>query len=497
MVWQKNGTPDTLTGTSDTVTISDLTKVKSNQIMSHTIGSGAVRGSLRVGDGSIDTGTNYALRRSNNGAADSTFLNTTFLTSSSGAVSNDDEFTIAYIANVSGQELLCIEHDIRRNTVGAGTVPSRDEQVGKWVTTTQMNNVQQFNDQAGDFTTDSNLSALGDVVATPAAVGGWVELDRTTLGSANANISVSSLPDKRYYKVLVDVAGQSSNSDFGVRFNSDSASNYSARVSFDGGADVTATTASLASTFTTDTPSTTPVFHVTYIANLAAKEKLLTTSQGVRQMTAGAGNAPQRSENAAKWVNTVDAINEITLTTAGAPTFNTGSQVVVLGWDPTDTHTTNFWEELASVELTSAADNLSSGTITAKKYLWVQCYTVASGAINARVTFNNDTGSNYAKRNSDNGSADGSIGNQAFWQINATTGNEFYNIFIINNSSNEKLMSGHVLGQGTAGAANATSRGEQVGKWANTVDQITEIDFTNAGAGDYAGGSFLKVWGSD
>jgi hypothetical protein len=30
-------------------------------------------------------------------------------------------------------------------------------------------------------------------------VGGWVELGRTTLGSAGDSISVASLPDKRYY----------------------------------------------------------------------------------------------------------------------------------------------------------------------------------------------------------------------------------------------------------------------------------------------------------
>ena len=34
------------------------------------------------------------------------------------------------------------------------------------------------------------------------AVGGWVELGRTTLGSKNANINVSSIPDKRYYMIL-------------------------------------------------------------------------------------------------------------------------------------------------------------------------------------------------------------------------------------------------------------------------------------------------------
>ena len=38
-----------------------------------------------------------------------------------------------------------------------------------------------------------------DRVGTPAVLGGWKELDRTTLGSAGDTISVSSLTDKRYW----------------------------------------------------------------------------------------------------------------------------------------------------------------------------------------------------------------------------------------------------------------------------------------------------------
>ena len=38
-----------------------------------------------------------------------------------------------------------------------------------------------------------------------AGVGGWVELARTTLGSSNANINISSIPDKRYYMLLSDI----------------------------------------------------------------------------------------------------------------------------------------------------------------------------------------------------------------------------------------------------------------------------------------------------
>jgi len=70
-------------------------------------------------------------------------------------------------------------------------------------------------------------------------------------------------------------------------------------------------------------------------------------------------------------------------------------------------------------------------------------------------------------------------------------------MFIINNSSNEKLVISHTVQQNTAGAANAPRRIENVGKWANTSNQITEIDIDNTGAGSYDTNSKLRVWGSD
>jgi hypothetical protein len=42
-------------------------------------------------------------------------------------------------------------------------------------------------------------------------VGGWVELGRTTLGSAGDTITVSSLADKRYYMVLMMQQGSGGN----------------------------------------------------------------------------------------------------------------------------------------------------------------------------------------------------------------------------------------------------------------------------------------------
>jgi hypothetical protein len=70
-------------------------------------------------------------------------------------------------------------------------------------------------------------------------------------------------------------------------------------------------------------------------------------------------------------------------------------------------------------------------------------------------------------------------------------------MFIINNSANEKLVIGHTVDQNTAGAGTAPDRLESVAKWANTSDQITEIDVTNTSGGSFDTGSIIKVWGSD
>jgi len=161
MAWAKNGTSNTLGSSADTITISDQTKTKFNVILNHTLNTGgATRVSLRVGDGSVSS-TGYAYRRSTNGGADGTFTSTDRIHASSGAVA-DDEFTISYIASISGEETLAITHDVRRSTAGAGNAPTRDETVGKWVTgTSQIDNINSFNDQAGSYDTDSNLTAIG------------------------------------------------------------------------------------------------------------------------------------------------------------------------------------------------------------------------------------------------------------------------------------------------------------------------------------------------
>ena len=318
--------------------------------------------------------------------------------------------------------------------------------------------------------------------------GGWKELGRS---SGASQLDVSSLADKRYYMVLFHKP--SGNAAYSLRLNADSGNNYSRRYSNNGGTDTTNTSQS--SLFGNNLYfGNYNEFAVAYIANKSDKEKL-GIFHTISGQTAGAGNAPSRIEIGSKWVNTSNAINRIQ--TAGTMT-DSNSEMVVLGWDPDDTHTDNFWEELASVNLTSTGNDISSGTFTAKKYLWVQCFMdQTSSSITGNITFNGDTGSNYSRRRSNNGSTDSTGTSESSIDVRGgESKNRFENMFIINNSAQEKLVIGHHTVT-TAGAGNAPDRTEYVAKWANTSSQITSINFNNIDPGNYDTNSFIKVWGSN
>jgi len=347
--------------------------------------------------------------------------------------------------------------------------------------------------------TSSERTPLG-VTLGGTGVGGWVELGRTTLGSAGDLITITSLAEKRYYMILGDFKPIGGIARPYVRVGNgsiDSGSNYARRGSLDGGADGQDVSKP---ELRWENGIRNPYFQVGYAVNKSSNEKLF-LEHGVGQNTAGATNTPYRGEHTGKWANTSNVFDQYQRVNTFAGSWDTGSEVVVLGWDPADTHTNNFWEELASVDLSGgAADEISSGTITAKKYLWVQCYTESSGTQRQFMRFNNDTGTNYARRWSENGGTDGTSTSQTAANImglNDSGTGTFSNTFIINNSSNEKLIISHGVSGTTAGAANAPQRTETVNKWANTSNQITEIDIINPESGDFGTKSFLKVWGAD
>ena len=340
-----------------------------------------------------------------------------------------------------------------------------------------------------------------DFDGIPAVSGGWKELARTTLGSAGDTISVSSLADKRYYMILGHIENTGGDTVSHVRANSDSGANYALRRSKIGLADLTETSTNRFFT-SHNSKSIDSRFIQGYVANKSDKEKL-----GIFQVnenpSTGAGTVPSRIEGVGKHAQTSSALNELQLFNDEAGSFDTGGELVVLGWDPADTHTDNFWEELASVEGDNTSATLSTGTFTSKKYLWIQGYgAVSTGTANLALRVGNttlDSGTNYAFRYSDNGGADGTAGSQTSLVQHQLTGNGFFNCFIINNTSNEKLGISHHVYESATGSGTAPQRQEQVGKWANTSNQINIVGIVENGGSskNWVSPTILKVWGAD
>ena len=332
-------------------------------------------------------------------------------------------------------------------------------------------------------------------------VGGWKELGRTTLGATSDTITVSSLANKRYYMVLIDLNNQTHDITHYHRVGAgsvDTGTNYACRYYNPVlGSDATYTNIAGVYPFSGAGNVNQTGFNVAYWANYTSKEKLCINHQ-VQNGNPGAANAPGRIENVGKWTNTSSPIDTINSTNTGSGGWNSGCEMVVLGYDPADDDTNGYWQELASVELGSANANLSSGTFTAKKYLWIQTYIKKTALLRVDATFNNDTGSNYAIRSSEAGGADSTATSQSsVLDYNQASGSPaFTNVFIINNQSTEKLGIHHDVLRQPAGAGNAPYRSERVFKWANTSNQITEIDL-NASTSTLAAGSIIKVWGAD
>ncbi len=161
MAWAKNGTPNTLGSAGDTLQITDLTANKFNQFMIHTLTTaGTIKHNFIFDNNS---NTDYARRRSNNGASDSNDTSQPQIEYFGDGTS--DKFEIFYSCNISGEEKLNIHFLVNQNAVGAGNIPDRGEAVSKVDTTTnsgQYTRIDCLNtDGGGDYDTSSNLSALG------------------------------------------------------------------------------------------------------------------------------------------------------------------------------------------------------------------------------------------------------------------------------------------------------------------------------------------------
>ena len=346
-----------------------------------------------------------------------------------------------------------------------------------------------------------------DRIGTSAISGGWKEIGRTTLGSAGDALTVSSFADKRYYMFLYNAIPSGEMTEyltFGSLGVKDTTAKYANRVSSNGASSGSGYNSRSNIVFSAKSGGTQPEFGVSYIANKSDRAKLL-IGHCVNAHTAGAGTAPDRTEFVGKHVQTSNPLNVVSFDNTGTGDDVSGTECVVLGYDPDDAHTTNFWEQLTDKSWTNG-NAITTDTFTTKKYLWIQGWYTQSGTSgHNRFRVGNgtiDTGSNYSHNYSINGgtNANGtSLDN--LWSVvgqgsDAGIDRCFFNMFIINDGSKEKLITGSNVWSQTDGAGTAPERTEFACKWVDTSDQINIVEININGSGSFSGGQ-IKVWGSN
>ena len=157
-----------------------------------------------------------------------------------------------------------------------------------------------------------------------------------------------------------------------------------------------------------------------------------------------------------------------------------------------------YYKELARTTLSSAGDVLDSGTFTAKDNLMILIIGYKSGGAQIEdMTFNNDTGNNYAMRFSENHGNSSEVSRASIQLGIDSEDDEFAIIKVRNIANKEKFCFGRTSVRGSAGAGYIGNRLEVTGKWANTSNAITRVTITNPHSGSLDTGSEIVVLGCD
>ena len=341
-------------------------------------------------------------------------------------------------------------------------------------------------------------SVGGDPAATS-----WKELARITAGSGGSSeLTTSTFTAKDNLMILYNSIG--ADPQMRVGYSSiDEGANYCQRYSENGGSDSSFTSSPHnAYWYINGGAGATGSEHVMGFiegVNLSSFEKLLLLNSADNASGTGAGTAPGRYERAMKWANTSNQINIARMFSSG--TMAEGSEMVVLGCDNDEADSgTNFRQELATDELSSAADSLEISSFTAKKWLFMVWKTdhVSGNTDDIYCKFNGDGGSNYGYRR-DAGSSDETFTSTDKMRIDAANGAYTRDGFMIirNLADKEKILYMQDVIENGSGASAAPRYIEAVGKWANTSAQISDIELINQGSGDFKIGSTMKIYGAD
>jgi len=150
-------TTKTQTSAGNSITTDTFTASKFFQILFNDTRSAVDQNAYQFNS---DTGSNYALRSSENGGESTLGPRTSMLTQRGG--DDNNAFDVIYGVNLSSEEKLLISFNIEQNTAGAGNAPNRTEVVNKWAnTSSQITTVKVFLLNGSNYNADSNITIIG------------------------------------------------------------------------------------------------------------------------------------------------------------------------------------------------------------------------------------------------------------------------------------------------------------------------------------------------
>ena len=214
----------------------------------------------------------------------------------------------------------------------------------------------------------------------------WKELDRTKLTGSSDTCTVANFDEMPYLMILSNALGSGDVTNR-MRVGDGSINTsgvYANRSSYNGASDTTGVN----ETYLTDQNANavyTQDFRVTFIDNTSSTMKSFQSSWNF-QSTAGASTINDRGTGFSNIDITTGRLDNFQLYNDSSGDFIADTEVVILGADPA-TPAPSVWEELANVTASGSSQNLSSGTIADKKYLWIELF--QGGVSDCGLSYNN------------------------------------------------------------------------------------------------------------
>lgn len=322
--------------TTDALTVSSLADKRYIMVLSDAIQLAAANINVRrrIGNGGLDSGSNYAARNSTDFGSDSTTVNQTSIPDSLAGASAADThiFDVGYWDNLSGKEKEMMDWQTNVQALGVGTAPRFREIVGKSTLLSVIDIIGVFNDDGGDYKTGSELLILG---WSPPDVhtNNFFEEQGSASGST-LDITLSTARKWTWTQFLVRAGSASTVLKLRAGNGSlDSTNLYAFRQSDDGDSGATSTTTD-GITLNVNSLAANELLSVNiFMVNISALEKLWIINVVDTNAGLGASNAPGRNQIVAKYVFTSNLVDHIGVVATSGSISATSSQGKSWGGD--------------------------------------------------------------------------------------------------------------------------------------------------------------------